>query len=99
MEMAAALPLGLLFAGSVDRDRRVLYGFAALLMGAALVMTNSRGGMLALGAEVVFLVVVAGLVRRPTHGEREEEDDAEPRSRSRALLLRALAGVGIIAVL
>ena len=95
MEMAAALPLGLLFAGSVDRDRRILYAFAALLMGLALVMTNSRGGMLALGAEVIFLVVVSGLVRRPAHGE--EADDVEPRSRG--LLLRALAGVGIVAVL
>jgi hypothetical protein len=63
MLMTAGLPLGLLFAGSVAPERRALYAFAAVLMGVALVLTNSRGGMLSLGAEVFFLVVVSGLGR------------------------------------
>ncbi|HEX8852036.1 MAG TPA: hypothetical protein VF754_01040, partial [Pyrinomonadaceae bacterium] len=50
MEMALALPLGLLFAGAVERDRVPLYAFAALLMAIALTMTNSRGGLLSLAA-------------------------------------------------
>src|SRR6185503_16967372 len=46
MEMTIALPLGLLFSGSLESYKRPLYGFAALLMGLALIMTNSRGGII-----------------------------------------------------
>jgi O-antigen ligase len=58
MEMTIALPLGLLFAGAVEREKRLLYGFVAGLMGVALVMTNSRGGVISLVAEVLFFVIV-----------------------------------------
>lgn len=100
MVMAAGLPLGLLFAGAVERDRRLLYAFAALLMCIALVMTNSRGGLLSLAAEVVFLVVVAGLVRRPA-GENgaSAEDGGQTGGRMRGLVLRAAAGAGLVLAL
>lgn len=101
MVMAAGLPLGLLFAGAIERDRRLLYLFSAVLMGIALVMTNSRGGILALVAEVFFLVVVSGLVRRPAHrGSEAGEDGQVPaHARTRALLGRAAAGLGIVVAL
>src|SRR5437773_8111722 len=60
MELALALPLGLLFSGSIETHKRPLYAFAAVLMGVALIMTNSRGGLISLGAEILFLVVIAG---------------------------------------
>jgi O-antigen ligase len=100
MVMAAGLPLGLLFAGAVERDRRLLYAFSAVLMGIALVMTNSRGAMLALAAEVFFLVVVSGLVRRPAvsaGADGDEEGVGRPRTRS--LLLRAAAGLALVLAL
>ncbi len=49
------LPLGLLFAGAVDKEKRLLYLFVAGLMGVALVMTTSRGGIVSLVAEILFL--------------------------------------------
>lgn len=92
MELTIALPLGLLFSGALESYKRPLYGFAALLMGVALIMTNSRGGIISLGAEILFLAVVAGPGLR--RGERQPRGE-----RIRAALLRAGLAFGLIAVL
>jgi O-antigen ligase len=92
MELAIALPLGLLFSGSIESYKRPIYAFVAMMMGVALIMTNSRGGIISLAAEILFLAVVAGpgLLR----GERR------PRAqRIRSALLRAGLAFGLIAVL
>ncbi len=68
MELTIALPLGLLFSGAVDKEKRLLYLFVAGLMGVALVMTTSRGGIISLVLEIVFLVVVTAIWR--TQNER-----------------------------
>jgi O-antigen ligase len=68
MELTIALPLGLLLAGAIDKQKWLLYIFIAGLMGVALVMTSSRGGIISLVAEIVFLVIVTAIWRR--HGER-----------------------------
>ncbi len=70
MELTIALPLGLLFAGAVDKEKRLLYLFVAGLMGVALVMTSSRGGIISLVAQVLFFVVVTAIWRRQT-GNRQ----------------------------
>ena len=70
MELTIALPLGLLFAGAVEKERRILYAFIAGLMGVALVMTTSRGGIISLVAEIMFLVVVTAIWRKQEHGHR-----------------------------
>ena len=61
MELTIALPLGLLFAGDVDKDKRLLYVFIAGMMGIALVMTTSHGGIINLVAEIIFLIVVTAI--------------------------------------
>ena len=92
MELVIALPLGLLFSGAIESYKRPLYAFAAMMMGVALIMTNSRGGIISLAAEILFLVVVAGPGLR--RGERR------PRAqRIRAALIRAGLAFGLIAVL
>ena len=68
MELTISLPLGLLLAGSIDKEKRLLYLFIAGLMGVALVMTSSRGGIISLVAEIVFLVIVTAIWKNP--GER-----------------------------
>ena len=68
MELTIALPLGVLLAGAIDKEKWLLYIFLAGLMGVALVMTSSRGGIISLVAEIVFLVIVTAIWRR--HGER-----------------------------
>jgi O-antigen ligase len=63
MELTIALPLGLLFAGTIEKEKRLLYLFAAGLMGVALVLTSSRGGIISLVAEILFFAVVTALWR------------------------------------
>lgn len=58
IEMTIAVPLGLLFAGAIPRDKRLIYLTAIGLMGIALVLSGSRGGLIALLAEVVFILIL-----------------------------------------
>lgn len=74
MELTIALPLGLLFAGAVDKEKRIIYLFIAGLMGVALVMTASRGGIVSLVAEILFLVIVTAIWRRPSERRRLKSD-------------------------
>ena len=70
MELTIALPLGLLFAGTVEREKKILYVFIAGLMGVALVMTTSRGGIISLVAEILFLVMVSGIGKKHSRSRR-----------------------------
>jgi O-antigen ligase len=92
MELTLAVPLGLLFAGAVARERMLLYGFAAAIMAVALIMTNSRGGVLSMVAEIVFLSLVAATALR--RQRRSEEDRA---TRARAALVRV--GLGFVLII
>jgi O-antigen ligase len=102
MELALAVPLGLIFSGSVEKDKRFIYLFAAALMGIALVMTNSRGGVISLVAEILFLVATMGLQRR--RKRKRESVKRKPRLRSAAikaglalaLLLSVFGGVVLL---
>jgi O-antigen ligase len=58
MEMTIAVPLGMMFSGAVERDRRLLFITAIGLMGVALLLSGSRGGLVALLAEIFFLVIL-----------------------------------------
>lgn len=58
MEMTICLPLGLMFVGAIGKDRRLLYITAIALMGIALLLSGSRGGLVALIAAVFFLVIL-----------------------------------------
>ena len=83
MEMTMALPLGLLFVGAVGKDKRLLYVTAIALMGVALLLSGSRGGLVAFIAEVIFLVLL-------TTGTK---------SRSRFGLKLGLAGLLLAAII
>ena len=58
MEMALAVPLGLIFTGAITKDKRLLYITAIALMGVSLLLSGSRGGLIAFLAEVIFLVLL-----------------------------------------
>lgn len=95
MEMTIAFPLGMLFAGAVPRDRQILYVFVALLMGVALVMTGSRGGIVSLVAEIIFFVVVTGL-KKPLTRRRKERGHSNV---FRSFAFRAAMAVALLASL
>lgn len=58
IEMTIAVPLGLMFVGAIHKDKRLLYITAIGLMGVALLLSGSRGGLVALLAEVFFLLLL-----------------------------------------
>lgn len=82
MELALALPLGLVFTGAIEKEKKFIYLFAAALMAVALIMTNSRGGIISLLAEILFLVATMGLSRR--HKKKKSEEHT-PRIKSAAM--------------
>ena len=93
MELVLAMPLGLLFAGAIERERILLYTFASAIMAIALVMTNSRGGMLSMVCEIMFLALVAATVR----GRRKRGEEQEDRgTRMRAAAVRVGLGFAMI---
>lgn len=96
MEMTLALPLGLLYSGAIERDKRVLYVFAVAVMGVALIMTGSRGGMISLASSILFLVVIAGA--RRSYGKGTEPAE-EKRQRVRSALVRAGIALGLMITL
>jgi O-antigen ligase len=90
MELTIALPLGLLFAGAVDKEKRIIYLFIAGLMGVALVMTASRGGIISLVAEIVFLVIVTAIWRKPSERRRHSKSGRLKRVAARIAMTGAL---------
>jgi len=97
MELTLSLSLGLLVSGAIAVERRLLYIFAVVIMSAALVLTGSRGGILSLGAEVLFIAAIASIVRRKNKSESDESDAAK--SRVRAALVRVGIGFALVVVL
>jgi len=91
MELTLALPLGLLFSGAVIKEKRFIYLFVAGLMGVALIMTNSRGGLISLVAEILFLAATMGFRR---HRKKRESSTRKPRIKSAA----AKAGLALALV-
>jgi O-antigen ligase len=59
LEMGVGLAGGLIAGRSVRREVMAIYASCALAMCAGIVLSASKGGVLALGAEVVFLAIVA----------------------------------------
>jgi len=92
MELALAIPLGLLLSGSLESYKRPLYAFAAVVMAMSLVATNSRGGIISLGAEIFFVVLVASFgwfkKKNQTRGQRV-----------RGALVRAGLAFGLVVIL
>lgn len=65
MEMSLSLPLGLMFTGAIGKDRKLLFITAIALMGIALILSGSRGGLISLLAAIFFLVILTTRTRNP----------------------------------
>ncbi|MGB4990035.1 MAG: hypothetical protein WBO10_12415, partial [Pyrinomonadaceae bacterium] len=63
IEMLIALPLGMLFTGALKPDKRLIYVVAAGLMGSSLLLSGSRGGLVAMVAEILLLIIITSRSR------------------------------------
>jgi len=96
MELTIALPLGLVFSGGVEKEKRFIYLFAAGMMAVALIMTNSRGGIISLVAEVLFLAAIGGLRKRKRTQEKRGPGAALRTALALALIVAIFAGVVLL---
>jgi O-antigen ligase len=60
IEMVLGLVFGLMIGAGIQRERRLIYLTAALLLCAALVLSNSRGGILTMFCQILFLSLLFG---------------------------------------
>jgi putative inorganic carbon (hco3(-)) transporter len=63
MEMALGLVLGLAVGGSVPRERLPVYFGAVLLLAMSIVVSKSRGGILSMLCQIVFVALFVSIVR------------------------------------
>jgi O-antigen ligase len=67
MELLLPLPLAMAVTRGAGRDARLFYLFAAAMMGVAAVMSLSRGGMISIFAEMIFIAVLMRRVNGRAH--------------------------------
>lgn len=70
MEILLPLGIGPLLTGGVPRERRVMIFFLALTILAAVAMSRSRGGMLAVAAQIIVLVALVVIAKRADAGPK-----------------------------
>jgi len=93
--MGVGLTGGLLMGRGVRRELLALYGSGLLVLAAGIVLSASRGGVIALGATLLFLALVAGplLLRRNASGRGGRGGRLAGVARSLVVLLLGLAAV------
>src|SRR5262245_11361460 len=76
IELLIPIPIALIITRAARRETGLLYGFAAAVMGIALVASLSRGGMISLAASLIFLILMSARLQktapdsnRPDHRE------------------------------
>jgi len=57
INMTMALPLGMLFAGAVAKDKKLLYITSVALMGVSLLLSGSRGGLVSFAAMILVILI------------------------------------------
>jgi O-antigen ligase len=96
MEMTLGLSLGLLYGKTVKKELRAIFLLAAVLMGIALIMTGSRGGMISL-LGVLGAVTIFAFLKKGERGEGRETGEASNKRRKLLLIGGGLAFFLLIA--
>ncbi len=101
MEMALGLLMGLVVGRGARRNRGLfIYLAMAAVVGAALVLSNSRGGIFGLLGQALFLVLIFGSVRSAReHCEQRSGVPAWLRRVARSVVVRAVLGACLMMVL
>ncbi len=92
MEMLIPLPVALIITRVIRKDLWLLYGFAAVLMCVAVVVSLSRGGMISVAAGLLFMAILKSRLRNQRQAK-------EATSKPRVFLKRAAATLAITGLL
>ncbi len=90
MEMTIGLTLGLLYGESTERDKRLLFVIAIVLMGSGLILTGSRGGILSL-LGVIGFVTLFNLISKKKNSKPSSEKAQGSNTRKFILVGASLA--------
>jgi O-antigen ligase len=74
MEMTTGITLALIFGQGTKKDKQILLIIAAVVMGIAILLTGSRGGMISLLGVIGFLVTANLLVKTKNGGNSNAEE-------------------------
>jgi len=96
MEMTIGVTLGLIFGQATKKDKQILLIIAAVVMGIAILLTGSRGGLISLLGVIGFLVT-ANLLWKTKNGENSEGE--ENKKNFRRNLGFIVVGLALILVL
>lgn len=97
MELLIALPVALIITRAVRPELRVLYGFAAMMMGVAAVSSLSRGGIISLAAAMMFLIFMG--VRLPRGGAGADAKRGFARIATQAAVVAGIVAVISVGIL
>jgi O-antigen ligase len=89
------MTLSLLFGKNMAREKQVMLATAIIIMGVAVVLTGSRGGLLGFGSVFLFIILLNFLSGR---WSRDRRYTADPSSIQRKVAIAA-AGVALIIVI
>jgi O-antigen ligase len=94
MEMLIPIPLALALSRATRSETRVFYGFAAAIMSIAQAASLSRGGLVSLGAGLLFLTAISAWRSLDgTHPERKSSLSLRPAFLIVVMLAAIAAGV------
>jgi O-antigen ligase len=93
MEMAFGLTLGLVFGGGLRRERIPAYLGVGFILWSALVLSNSRGGLVSCAAQLLFGLLLLSLQMLRANSIRRAP------SKALSLVLTAVLGVGLVGLL
>lgn len=93
MEMLIAVPIALIVTRAVRREMRLFAGFAAVVMGIAAVTSLSRGGMISLAAELLFITFICIRLARASKASQRGARARAPFAASQVAAVIVIAGV------
>lgn len=96
LELLLPFPMAMLLTQRLELEKKLLYGFAAAIMGVSVIASLARGGMLTLTAQLLFLAL-AGYWTAQRRATERAAKDPEPRTPFRTSLLR-VSGVVVMSV-
>jgi len=64
MELLIGLPIALIVANAIRREERIFYGFLAAVIGVTILFSLSRGGMISLFVELLFIAFLSNRIHR-----------------------------------
>jgi O-antigen ligase len=96
MELLIALPVALIVTRYAWGEKRLVYGIAAVFMGVAAIFTLSRGGMISIFAQMVFIAAMSFRRHHKLNADRERGKAQTASAIAAVVVILAAIALGVI---